>query len=117
MQAKLNLYSSVSKKCGITAQMLYGQPPFSVVFQQFLGWINQCVEEVCSNDLYHPGKLQMTANTHIVTSYSLVLVAHNGFAFDYLFLMAEIKRRSLEESFNTTSLWFADTLYDARRVG
>ena len=44
MQAKLNLYSSVSKKCGITAQMLYGQPPFSVVFQQFLGWINQCVE-------------------------------------------------------------------------
>ena len=73
MQAKLNLYSSVSKKCGITAQMLYDQPPFSVVFQHFLEWINQFVGEACSNDLYHPGKLQMTANTHTVTFYSLVL--------------------------------------------
>ena len=67
--------------------------------------------------MYHPGKLQMTANTHIVTSYLLVLVAHNGFALDYLFLMAEIKHRNLEKRFNTTDLWFADTLYDAKRVG
>ena len=49
-------------------------------------------------------------------TYLLVLVAHNGFAFDYLFLMAEIKRHNLEESFGTAELWFADTLYDARRV-
>ena len=90
--------------------MLYGQPPFTVVFQQFLEWIKQCVAEACSNDLYHPGMLQMTANTHIVTSYLSVLVAHNGFAFDYLFLMAEIKCCNLEKSFNTTDLWFADTL-------
>ena len=40
--------------------MLYGQPPFSVVFKQFLGWIKQYVEEAHNNDLYHPGKLQMT---------------------------------------------------------
>ena len=46
----------------------------------------------------------------------LVLVAHNGFAFDFLFLMAEIKRHKLEESFDTAKLYFADTLFDARRV-
>ena len=47
----------------------------------------------------------------------LVLVAHNGFAFDYPFLMTEIKRHhNLEESFGTAELWFADTLYDVRRV-
>ena len=46
----------------------------------------------------------------------LVLVTHNGFAFDYLFLIAEIKRSNLEESFGATNLWFADTLYDAKRV-
>lgn len=110
------LYPSVSKKCGITAQMLYGQPPFSVVFQQFMGWIKQCVEEAHNNDLYHPSKLPMTENIRIVTSCPLVLIAHNGFAFDFLFLMAEIKRRNLEESFNTTNLWFSDTLYDVKRV-
>lgn len=45
-----------------------------------------------------------------------MLVAHNGFGFDYLFLMAEIKRRNLEESFGKIDLWFADTLYDTKRV-
>ena len=80
------------------------------------GMDKQCVEEAHNNDLYHPGKLPMTENIRIVTSCPLVLIAHNGFAFDFLFLMAEIKRRNLEESFNTTNLWFSDTLYDVKRV-
>ena len=45
-----------------------------------------------------------------------MLVAHHGFAFDYFFLMAEINRHNLEEIFGTIDLWFADTLYDVRRV-
>ena len=45
-----------------------------------------------------------------------MLVAHNGFAFHYLFLIAEIKRHDLEENFAQFDLWFADTLHDARRV-
>ena len=57
---------------------------------------------------------QFTNLFHFVNP--LVLVAHNGFAFDFLFLMAEIKRHNLEESFDTAKLYFADTLFDARRV-
>ena len=45
-----------------------------------------------------------------------MLVAHNGFAFDYLFLMAEIERHQLKKNLDRAELWFADTLYDARRV-
>ena len=48
--------------------------------------------------------------------YSLVLVAHNGFGFDFLFLTAEIQRRLLVEAYNTVDLWFADTLREARTV-
>ena len=46
----------------------------------------------------------------------VVLVAHNGFKFDYPILMAEIRRCNLKESFKKVDLWFADTWYDANRV-
>ena len=46
----------------------------------------------------------------------LVLVAHNGFAFDFLFLVAEVKRRKLDEIFSRADLYYTDTLHDARRV-
>lgn len=68
-----------------------------------------CITLVCY-------KSQSTFLFKIYLLYCLVLVAHNGFAFDFLFLMAEIKRRNLEESLGATDLWFADTLYDAKRV-
>ena len=45
-----------------------------------------------------------------------MLVAHNGFPFDFIFVVAEIKRRKLDETFRSLDIWFADTLYDARRV-
>ena len=45
-----------------------------------------------------------------------MLVAHNGFNFDFLFLMEEIRRCNLKESFEKVDLWFADTWYDANRV-
>jgi len=49
---------TVSKKCGITAQMLFGQPPFSVVFKEFMMWIKECVQEACrNNEVYCPGKV------------------------------------------------------------
>ena len=48
--------------------------------------------------------------------YSLVLVAHNGFGFDFLFLTAEMQRCWLVEAYNTVDLWFADTLCEARTV-
>lgn len=44
------------------------------------------------------------------------MVAHNGFPFDFIFLVAEVKRRKLDEIFDNIDIYFADTLYDARRV-
>lgn len=81
--------------------MLYNQPTFSNVFQKFIKWIEHCLLEVQQQKevSYHP-----------------VLVAHNGFAFDFLFLVAEVKRRKLDEIFSTADLYYADTLHDARRV-
>ena len=49
--------------------------------------------------------------------YHIVLLSHNGFAFDFPFIVAEVKRHKLDDNFNTLNLSFADTLYDARRVG
>ena len=48
--------------------------------------------------------------------YCTVLVAHNGFGFDFLFLVAEVKRRKLDDIFSKAHLYYADTLYDSRRV-
>ena len=40
----------------------------------------------------------------------LVLLSQNGFAFDFPFIVAEVKRRNLDEEFNIPNLSFADTL-------
>ena len=49
--------------------MLFGQPPFSVVFKELMLWIKQCVEEARTSDTaYHPGKvLQMQYYSQCVT--------------------------------------------------
>ena len=49
-------------------------------------------------------------------TYFEVLVAHNGFAFDFNFLVAEVKHCKLDEIFEGIHIYFADTLFDARRV-
>ena len=109
--------------------MLVGQPPFGTVFTKFLKWIEKCVEEACcgNNELYCPGIhicihriYSYIVYVHIyitvLLSFYLVLVAHNGFNFDFPFLMEEIRRCNLKESFEKVDLWFADTWYDANRV-
>ena len=45
-----------------------------------------------------------------------VLVAHNGFGFDYRILAAEIERRHLMAQFIKADLRFADTLDELRKV-
>jgi len=45
-----------------------------------------------------------------------VLVAHNGFNFDYRILAAEVERRKLTALFIKADLGFADTLYELRKV-
>ena len=99
--------------------MLEGKPPFSTVFRELFEWIEQCVREASSKkDLYYPGMLFIHCMPLVlcIVLYLIVLIAHNGFGFHYLFLMAEIKRHNSELIFSTSEVWFADTLYNCRRV-
>ena len=63
---------------------------------------------------YYPG-IQRIVSSDYFTSCT-VLVAHNGFPFDFVFLVAEVKCCKLDETFDSINIYFADTLYDARRV-
>ena len=45
-----------------------------------------------------------------------MLIAHNGFSFDFPFLVAEVKRRKLDEVLAPVKLCYADTLHDTKRV-
>ena len=49
-------------------------------------------------------------------SFSAVLVAHNGFAFDFPLLLAEIERGQLNTSFHDHNISFADSLIGLRQV-
>ena len=74
--------------------MLFGQPPFSVVFKELMLWIKRYVEEPHRTDeAYRPGKvlkiLICTKCYRCLLTYLIVLIAHNGFGFDFLFLLAE----------------------------
>ena len=52
----------------------------------------------------------------MVLNLHTVLVAHNGFVFDFRILAAEVERRNLELQFNRADLGFADTLYELQKV-
>ena len=45
-----------------------------------------------------------------------VLITHNGFSFDFPFLVAEVKRRKLDEVLAPVKLYYADTLHDTKWV-
>ena len=65
--------------------MLVGQPPFSIVFPNFLTWIEQCVEEACcgNNDMYCPG-IRICIHriySYVVYPYSVATPLYCSFAF------------------------------------
>ena len=97
-----SIAKAVQSKCGITAQMLVTEPPFRHVLEELLAWISSTVQEV---EQWQELK------------YFPVLVAHNGFVFDFLLLLSELHRRNIP--FNrlvSLNLHFADTLYDCRKT-
>ena len=90
----------VKRKVGLTNAMLKGQPPFPAVLEELLSWIGDTLDEV---DQWQG-----------VKHYPL-LVAHNGFAFDYMMVISELQRRDMScSSLRAINLHFADTLYDCR---
>ena len=58
----------------------------------------------------------MHTNMYNFITRHVVLIAHNGFSFDFIFLVAEVKRRKLDEIFESIDMYFAGTLYNTRRV-
>ena len=83
----------VEKKCGITSQMLYYENPFTVVFQELLSWINDCINEIQQNSetSYFSGmNLPLPISLKLNECIHTVLIAHNGFTFDFRILAAEI---------------------------
>ena len=78
------IVKAVQSKCGISARMLVTEPPFRHVFEEFLQWISSTVKIV--DKIYELQDVK----------YYPVLVAHNGFAFDFL-------------------MHFADTFYDCKK--
>ena len=120
MQMQIFLYKTyyclVEKKCGITTQMLYYEKPFTVVFEELLSWISDCISEIQQHTevLCYPGmNLLLSIRTECVYT---VLVAHNGFTFDFRILAAEIERRNLKHKLASSDLMFADTLFDLQKV-
>ena len=102
----------MSNLTGITNSMLTGKKSFSDVFAEFLQWIDATVNEFTpSNDVrVIPGE---TMSFHYdILILQAVLVAYNGFRFDYPITLAEIQRNSLSfEAITSRSIHFADT-YD-----
>ena len=93
--------------------MLYYEKPFTVVFQELLSWINDTINEIQGNceSRYFPGMHSIVLVIVVLKCLYTVLVAHNGFAFDYRILTAEVEHRNLRHELHD-NLMFADTLFD-----
>ena len=98
------IVKAVQSKCGISARMLVTEPPFRHVLEEFLQWIYGIIRIV--DKVYELQDVK----------YYPVLVAHNGFNFDFLILLSELHRRNIP--FNrlaSINLYFADTYYDCKK--
>ena len=85
--------------------MLVTKPPFRHVFEKLLSWIAGTIKMVDKVDELQDVK------------YYPVLVAHNGFIFDFLILLSELNRRKIPfNRLSSINLHFADTFYDCKRL-
>jgi len=93
---------------------------FSDAFPDFLSWINKCIKEAkeATGNLFYPGIYVYTWYYAYNVPFNLctVLVAHNGFVFDFRILAAEVDRQNLIMQFNRADLGFADTLHQLQKV-
>lgn len=99
--------------------MLYYEKPFTVVFKELLSWINDCITEIqqTSKSSHFPGmNLLLRISLKLIEYIHTVLVAHNGFTFDFRILAADIERRNLKHKLYSANLKFADTLFDLQKV-
>ena len=98
------IVKAVQDKCGISAWMSLTEPPFLHVFEELLSWISGTIKTV--DKIYELQDVK----------YYPVLVAYNGFVFDFLILLSELHRRNIP--FNrlaSINLHFVDTFYDCKK--
>ena len=99
------IVKAVQDKCGISARMLVTKPPFLHVFEELLSWISGTIKIV--DKIYELQDVK----------YYPVLVAHNGFVFDFLILLSELHRRNIPfNRLTSINLHFADTFYDCKKL-
>lgn len=115
----------VSDKTGINALLIQKEQPLSVVLPKFLKWVHITTKEVSETvgTPHHPGRHYMkyiqTVTLSILNVHFTVLVAHNGFRFDFPVLLAEVERRPKQLSLSTfraLSIHFSDTLVHLKKV-
>lgn len=101
--------------------MIRGERPLSVVLPIFLDWLITTTTDISTacGTPYYPGLTSLYTFEYIVHFSHLVLVAHNGFSFDFPILLAEVERRP--EVLNTSTfeayrIHFTDTLPLLRQV-
>ena len=102
---------------GITKTMLRNEKTLSEVLPEFLKWVCTTTKEVseASSTPYHPGTHTNTILSTVQFTFTclLVLVAHNGYKFDFPILLAEISRRPHQlkiDALVSHNIHFADTL-------
>lgn len=101
--------------------MLRSEKPFSVVFPEFIKWLATTTSHVsdATSIPHYPGNIVTSKLVMYFTYNIIVLVAHNGFAFDFPILLAEVERRPQQlviTDFEAKSIHFSDTLPVLRKV-
>ena len=94
----------MEKLTGISNTDLLGERPLSVVLVEMFKWMEIITREYIesTSKQYFPGICSVQQhNPHDPTNYTnIVLVAHNGFQFDFPILLSEMERR--REHFSTS---------------
>ena len=111
----------MTRLTGIDSMLLLGEQPLSVVWKRFLEWVSGVISKVteATGSSHCPGKLYVYNNNNLSTCFLVVLLAHNGFGFDYPILLSELERRP--DKVSTTlleekNIHFSDTLPVLKKV-
>ncbi len=101
---------------GISQAMLRNEQPLSLVLLQFLQWVTSVTAEVsdATSTSHFPGiAIDLFSNVFDLLHFNIhvVLVAHNGFSFDFPILLSEVESRDIPLSiFENHNVHFSDPL-------
>ena len=114
----------VQRLTGITDAMVKDEEPLSMVLPKFFSWLSETTQEVSKSTKLHPGKDSCDTVEDVMchhyheSAFTAVLVAHNGYEFDFPLLLEEMKRtpQLSTSTLAELNIFFADTLSFLREV-